>query len=118
MRPRWLVSVAFALVAAALGSLSVVAHASDVPVLAQQSPGERGDLVGEEEEAERQEAGDPEDTAEETGAGGETGEAASETGPQWTYQMARIALVGVVGLGLAIGAAYYRFIVVRRRGEV
>lgn len=119
MRPRLLVVLAFALVASPLGLFSVAAHASTTPVLAQeQSPGGGGDPVGEEEEAEQQEERDPEDTAEETGAGGEGEEAATETGPQWTYQMARLALVGVVGLGLAIGAAYYRFVVVRRRGEV
>lgn len=113
MRPRLLVVLAFALVASSLG-LSVVAHASTAPVLAQeQSPGGGGDPVGEQEEE-----GDEEDTAEETGAGGEDEEAATETGPQWTYQMAKIAMAGVVGLGLAIGAAYYRFVVMRRRGEV
>ncbi|MGH2748763.1 MAG: hypothetical protein ACRDKB_12705 [Actinomycetota bacterium] len=121
MRPRLLILIwlAFALVASPLGLFSVAAHASATPVLAQeQSPGGAGDPVGEQEEAEQQEERDEEDTAEETGAGGEEGEAATETGPQWTYQMARIAMVGVVALGLAIGAAYYRFVVMRRRGGV
>lgn len=119
MRPRLLILLAFALVASSLGLFSVAAHASTTPVLAQeQSPGGGGDPVGEEEEAEQQEERDEEDTAEETGGQGQTEEAATETGPQWTYQMARIAMLGVVGLGLAIGAAYYRFVVVRRRGGV
>jgi hypothetical protein len=110
MRPRFMIIVAFALAASPAPLLSSAAHASGSPLLAQeQPPGGGGDPVGEEEEAEQQEEGDEEDTAE---------EAATETGPPWTYQMAKIALLGVVGLGLAIGAAYYRFVVVRRRGEV
>jgi hypothetical protein len=44
-----------------------------------------------------------------------SGEAAEETGPPWTYQMARIALVllGLTILGVAF--AYYRFVATRRR---
>jgi hypothetical protein len=43
---------------------------------------------------------------------------AAETGPPWTYQMAKITLVLLVLLGLAIGAIYYRLVVRRRRGDV
>jgi hypothetical protein len=42
---------------------------------------------------------------------------AVETGPPWTYQMAKITLVMVLFLGLAIGAIYYRLVVRRRRGD-
>lgn len=119
MRQRLVTVLAVALVASLAPLFSSTVHASPAPVLAQeQSPGGGGDPVGEEEEAEQQEERDPGDTEEETGAGGEGEEAATETGPQWTYQMARIALIGVFGLGLAIAAAYYRFVVVRRRGEI
>ena len=42
----------------------------------------------------------------------------TEAGPPWTYQMARITVALVLGLGLAIGLMYYRLVVTRRRGEV
>lgn len=42
---------------------------------------------------------------------------AVETGPPWTYQMAKITLVMLLLLGLAIGAIYYRLVVRRRRGD-
>jgi hypothetical protein len=40
----------------------------------------------------------------------------TETGPPWTYQMARITLVLLVLLAVAIGLLYYRLVVRRRRG--
>ncbi|HZJ49909.1 MAG TPA: hypothetical protein VFF07_03415 [Actinomycetota bacterium] len=40
-----------------------------------------------------------------------------ETGPPWTYQMAKITLVMLLLLGLSIGAIYYRLVVRRRRGD-
>jgi hypothetical protein len=46
------------------------------------------------------------------------GGGAAETGPPWTYQMAKVTLVLLVLLGLAIGAIYYRLVVRRRRGDV
>ena len=53
----------------------------------------------------------------ETGAGeGETGEAATEEGPPWTYQMARIAIALLVLVAGALGLLYYRLIVQRSRG--
>ena len=42
---------------------------------------------------------------------------AAEVGPPWTYQMAKITVVMVLFLGLAIGAIYYRLVVRRRRGD-
>ena len=42
---------------------------------------------------------------------------AAEVGPPWTYQMAKITVVMVLFLGLAIGGIYYRLVVRRRRGE-
>jgi hypothetical protein len=48
---------------------------------------------------------------EEEGGGG------TETGPPWTYQMARITLVLVGLLGLGLGLLYYRLVVRRRRGD-
>ena len=53
----------------------------------------------------------------ETESGAEGSEPAEpETGPPWTYQMARIGLVLLLFLGLSIGLAYYRFVASRQRG--
>jgi hypothetical protein len=41
-----------------------------------------------------------------------------EAGPPWTYQMSKIALVLLALVLLAVAGAYYRFVFVRRRGEV
>ncbi|MGH2694586.1 MAG: hypothetical protein ACRDJJ_07175 [Actinomycetota bacterium] len=99
-------------VAALLGvaALALAAVASPAlaagPTLAQQQQEE--DVPGEEESGQDAEAEtDP----------GEGGGAAEETGPPWTYQMSWLALIGAFFLLLAIGAAYYRFVVTRQRGE-
>jgi hypothetical protein len=47
----------------------------------------------------------------------DSGGGTAETGPPWTYQMAKITVVMVLFLGLAIGAIYYRLVVRRRRGD-
>jgi hypothetical protein len=48
---------------------------------------------------------------------GDEGGGATETGPPWTYQMARVTVVLVVLLGLGLGLLYYRLVVRRRRGD-
>lgn len=46
------------------------------------------------------------------------GEAAEpETGPLWTYQMARIALAGLVPLIAFMAYLYWRFVIRAARGE-
>ena len=73
--------------------------------------------VSEGDEGDDQESGGQDEPEAETGSGAdETEEAATETGPPWTYQMARIALASLVLLALAIAGAYYRFVVMRQRG--
>jgi hypothetical protein len=75
-------------------------------------------VTAQEEESEGQDQGgqDPET---ETGADeGETEGAAEETGPPWTYQMARMGIALMVVLALGIGLAYYRFVTKRQRGVV
>ena len=47
--------------------------------------------------------------------GGESGGAAEETGPPWTYQMARISLALLFLTLLGVGFAYYRFVATRRK---
>jgi hypothetical protein len=95
-------------------------HASTGPVLFAQETGEDpGEAnVGEEEEA-QQTGGEEEDGGgadEESGAGeGETGGGATEAGPPWTYQMARIALALTVLLGIGIALMYRKLVGTRQR---
>ena len=125
MRTRVATLVALILVSAAAlvgGSVARAGdrHASTGPLLLAQETGEDpGDAnVGEEEEA-QQTGGEKEDgggAAEESGAGEEeSGGGASETGPPWTYQMARIALILTVLLGIGIALMYRRLIGTRQR---
>jgi hypothetical protein len=111
MRPRFgstALLAAFLLLfpAAALASASGFAQAEQPPDT--EAPVEEEDPVGEERE---------------NGAGAEDEEGAEgpveeEEGPPWTYQMARLSLAALVLLGAAVGAAYYRFVILRRRGYV
>lgn len=43
-------------------------------------------------------------------------DAATETGPPWTFQMARISIVLLVLIALAIGRLYYKLVASRQRG--
>ncbi len=43
---------------------------------------------------------------------------AEETGPPWTYQMARISLALLALLALGMALLYFRLVVSRRKGEV
>jgi hypothetical protein len=126
MRTRAATLVALILVSAAVlvgGGSAARAddrHApTDTVLLAQETGEDPGEAnVGEEEEA-QQTGGEEEDgggAAEESGAGeGETGGAADETGPPWTYQMARIALALTVLLGIGIALMYRKLIGTRQR---
>lgn len=46
------------------------------------------------------------------------GAATEETGPPWTYQMARITLVLLLFLALGLAFLYYRLVVQRRKAGV
>ncbi|MDQ4024883.1 MAG: hypothetical protein M3217_05250 [Actinomycetota bacterium] len=134
MRRRLVVLLALGLVLGALPGTGVAqASTGDGLVLAQEvGEGEEGSDIGGEEssqqqeggttegdEGEDQESGGQDEPEAETGAGaGESEEAATESGPPWTYQMARMALAALVLLALAIAGAYYRFVVTRQRGAV
>ena len=111
MRTRVATLVALILVstAALVGGSAARAdddHASTEPMLLAQETGEDpGDAnVGEEEEAEQT-------GGEEEGTGG----GASETGPPWTYQMARITLALTVLLGIGIALMYRKLVGTRQR---
>lgn len=56
------------------------------------------------------------DPESQSGAEGDSQEAATETGPPWTYQMARISLVLLVLLGLAVARSYYKLVGSRQKG--
>ena len=56
-------------------------------------------------------------TGAQTGAQDDSEGASEETGPPWTYQMARVTVVLLVLLAAGIGLMYRRLIVRRSRGE-
>lgn len=111
-------------------ALAEVARAGTVVLAQEVGEGEQESDVGSEEGNETTEGGSTteggdegttgqDDPEAETGSSEEqTEEATTETGPPWTYQMARIALASLALLGLAIAGAYYRFVVTRQRGAV
>lgn len=128
MRRRMALLFALALL---LGGTALAEAALADVVLAQEvGEGEGGSDIGGEEgsqqseggvnegdEGDDQESGGQDEPEAETGSGADqTEEAVEESGPPWTYQMARISLASLALLGLAIAGAYYRFVVVRQRG--
>lgn len=87
-----------------------LAYAAPTSVVAQADP-EDAETEGETRGDEGQ--SDPETETESGEEGSEP--AQEESGPPWTYQMARIGLVLLAFLALSIGLAYYRFVASRRR---
>ncbi len=92
----------------ALAAPNVVAQVDESD---QESETEQGSETSGEEEGG---VGQDDPGAETDPGSGEPAE--QETGPPWTYQLARIGLVLLVFLALAIGMAYYRFVASRQRG--
>lgn len=101
--------------------LAPIAQASEL-VLAQETGEDSGgnvdesDAGGEETAGTSQDEGAGEEAAE-SGAGGESGGATEETGPPWTFQMARLTLVLLFLWGLVTVIQYYRMVVQRSRGR-
>lgn len=115
---RALRSVAILLLLGAVWWVPGSAGASDRVILAQ-DPNTEEDVVGQEEEAEGQESGNEENAPAESGADeGQTEGAAEETGPPWTYQMARLGILLVLLMILGVAFAYYRFVIRRQRGAI
>ena len=125
MRSRFVILIALV---ALVVTLPAVAHAAPSVRLAQDTGTDQEGVSEEDEanentgdttttgneEAEQQGQGDPET---ESGASEEETESATEeTGPPWTYQMARIALVLLALTLVAVFLAYQRFVIRRRRG--
>jgi len=93
-----------------VATLSVTAGAFHVPAYAQQTTVAQGGGGGEDEDVE-QRPGQPSESP-------SPSPTEEEAGPPWTYQMARISLLLVALLLLAMGAVYYRLVIKRQRGEV
>ena len=79
-------------------------------------------VVTEEDETQQSDAesdGEGQSSTEaETGADeGETAEGATEEGPPWTYQMARLGIILLVLVAALIGLMYRKMIVLRQRGH-
>ncbi len=112
MRARLAILIALMTIASSVMALNSPVWSSTGPTLAQETDSDtEGGGQGEESE-ESTSQGSNED---EGGEGSEEGGAAAETGPPWTYQMARIALVLLALTLLGVAFAYYRFVAVRRR---
>ena len=118
MRSRWLPAVALALVVAVIALQASPAFAAAGTVAAAQDGGGQGG-GGQEGGGGQGDGGEGQDDPDaETGAGEEEQESAvPEEGPPWTYQMAKISLLGLALLLLACAYLYWRLVVVRRRGE-
>lgn len=121
MRPR---AIAFLLVFAFVSVPLLIEAASD-PAAAQTDEGDGGGSNADADAGEDAGGGEGDSPDEDEGAASETEEEAPdrgeseavEEGPPWTYQMARISIALLALLGLAIAGAYYRFVVLRARGE-
>ena len=94
-------------------SIPAIAQADEIHLAQEDGTENENAEGGEESDGEGQ--SDPEA---ETGAGeGETEEAVTEEeGPPWTYQMARISIVLILGLIAGMGLLYYRLIASRQKG--
>lgn len=120
MRSRLLIAMSLLALLVVGGGLQT-AFAGEL--LAQPAGGEEEEsesgTTGGEEESQQSEAEDggagQDDPESETGAG-EGEEAATETGPPWTYQMARLGIAMLVFLGLAVFLLYWRLVIGRQRG--
>jgi len=117
MRVRLVILIALmAMITSAL-TLAAPAWSSTGTTLAQETDTGGGDSEsgGDETEGGGQEGSTPQGGNEDEGEGAEEGATTEETGPPWTYQMARIALVLLALTLLGVAFAYYRFVAIRRR---
>ena len=108
MRARLVILIALMAMVASVVTLGSPAWSSTASSLAQETD---SDTEGGGQEGSTPQGGNED----EGGESPEEGGASAETGPPWTYQMARIALVLLALTLLAVAFAYYRFVAVRRR---
>jgi len=112
MSLRKLVPLVFALLILGVQAISFVPAAAGVHLAQEEGTENENAEGGEEAGSEGQSGADAE-----TGAGeGETEEATEEEGPPWTYQMARISIVMILGLIAGVGLLYYKLIASRQKG--
>lgn len=121
MRARLAIILA-SLLAVASASLFLVAPASATTdlLLAQEVGEDQGDANVDEGDTGGTEGtegtGQSDEEAESGVDEGESGGAVEETGPPWTYQMARMALGIVFLVFLMVGFTYYQFVWRRQKG--
>lgn len=77
---------------------------------------ESGENTDEEGSSDTEVPGGQGDAEAESGAQEDSEAAVTETGPPWTYQMARISLVLLVLLGLAVFRSYHKLVGSRQKG--
>jgi len=120
VRSRLLVIPFFAVLIVGLAAPAYARTVLAQPAGGTEDEGDSGTTSGEEEtqteEGTGGGAGQDEPDAESGAGEGASEEAVTETGPPWTFQMARIALVLLLFLGLSVGLMYWRLIVSRQRG--
>lgn len=110
MHPRWAIL-------AALLAVLFLAAAPGVALAGGGAFAQGGqDDAGEEGSAGEEAPEGQSDPEAETGAQDEAEGAATETGPPWTYQMARISIVLLVLLGLAVFRSYHKLVGSRQKG--
>jgi hypothetical protein len=109
MRARLAILIGLAVVVSSVLVVASPVLASREGALAQTE--QEGGGEGGESEGTTQQGG----TEDEEGESAEEGGGATETGPPWTYQMARIALVLLALTFLGVAFAYWRFVAMRRR---
>lgn len=116
MRTRSAVLLVLAALLSTLFALRApLAHASDV-VLAQESETEGSDQGDESDSgATDEDEGSGSSEAEVGSNEGQSDPAAEETGPPWTYQMARMIVALAVLMALGIAFLYWRLVVQRQR---
>jgi hypothetical protein len=124
MRARFPLSVVLALVLLLVPTFSAVALASGV-TLAQEQEVDQGDQTetqtgsettdGEDSQGSDTDEGSGSSEAESGANEGQVEGAETETGPPWTYQMARMSLALLVLMALAMGGLYWRLVVSRQR---
>ncbi|MDQ4058399.1 MAG: hypothetical protein M3124_04670 [Actinomycetota bacterium] len=107
MRSRLAILMALAAIVGSLAMTATLAHAHAEVTLAQENQQEGDSGSGG--------SGNQGEEGQQGEGGGESDEAAEETGPPWTYQMARISLILLFLTLLAVGFAYYRFVATRRK---
>lgn len=112
MRTRVAMFLALVLGVPCLISAAAPAVAAERTVLAQSPEAEESPADGSTQDSSK-------DTSTETGATEEQATPAEEeVGPVWTYQMSKIVIALLLLIGLAIGGAYFNFVVKRQREGV